>query len=277
MKVSIILPYYQPPIKGCVESIRQQTYRDIELIQISEKELGLTVRKGAGFMRNEGAKRASGDILFFMDSDATLFPDAIEKLVGLFAETGGDAISTLPIAPKRNETDLLNYLLGLEYEERIRAMGEGWVNVAATTGLGVRRAVFDKVGGFVTEFSRGVGEDWIFSCEMLQRGYKIWHTNKVKLHHYTAESFRKYLAKQAGHAGYRVIHYKRYKKMKDSYTTFLPLNLLLCNVPLSLKLATRTRDPAVLALIPLSLVRNFVWVISAFLVWTRIVKLQNVK
>lgn len=277
MKVSIVLPYFQSPVEGCVESIQNQTYPDIELIKVSEKELGITGRKGAGFMRNAGAKMATGDLLFFLDADAVLMPDAIEKLVDVFSATKADAVSALPLVPARMKSSLLNYLLGLEYEERIRAMGEGWVNVAATTGLGVTREAFAAVGGFVTEFSRGIGEDWIFSEELTRRGFKIWHSNEVGLYHFTAETLNKYLKKQAWHAGYRVVHYGRYKRATDSYTTFLPATVFLCNLPLSVSLLRRRKDPASLLLVPLTLIRSAVWVGSALMVWTRIARLPTSK
>lgn len=273
MKVSIIVPYFEAPVKGCLESIEKQTYHDIELIKISEKELGITDRKGAGFMRNAGAKMAHGEILFFLDADAVLLPDAMQQTVDVFQTTKADAVSALPLAPRKTESDLLNYLLGLEYEERIRAMGEGWVDVAATTGLGVRREAFAALGGFVTEFSRGIGEDWIFSRQLVARGFKIWHSNRVGLYHFTAETFKKYLAKQAGHAGYRVVHFQRFKETKDSYTTFLPTTLLMCNIPLVFRLWKRRKDPAILWLFPLTLVRNVVWVVAALLVWMRLARL----
>ncbi len=277
MRVSVILPYYEQPVSGCIDSIEQQTYRDIELIKISEKDLGVTGRKGAGFMRNEGAKKARGDILFFMDADAILLPNTISEMVAVFKKTKAAAVSSLPLVPRKRETNLLNYLLGLEYEERIRAMGEGWVDVAATTGLGLKKDVFQKIGGFVTEFPRGTGEDWVLSHELNQGGFRIWHSNSVGLYHLTAETLGKYLTKQAWHAGYRVIHYRRYKKAKDSYTTFLPSTILLCNIPLAVRLLRETKDISVLLLVPLTLVRNIVWLISAALVWTRIFKLQEGK
>lgn len=275
MRVSVILPYFGEPIPGCVESIQNQTYPDVELIKISERELGITERKGAGFMRNEGAKLAHGDILFFMDSDATLMPDAIANLVDIFQQKKADAVSCLPLVPPRSQTDLLNYLLGLEYEVRIAGMGEGWVDVAATTGLGVTREAFDAVDGFVTAFARGTGEDWIFSQELVQKGYKIWHSNRVGLYHYTAETFRKYLNKQAWHAGYRVDHYRKYGRTTDSYTTFLPYTIALCNLPLTARLLHKTRAPSVLLLPPLTFVRNIVWLGSAALVTVGIFKLRK--
>ena len=275
MKVSIILPYFDAPVKGCLESIEKQTYPDIELIKISEKDLGITGRKGAGFMRNAGAKMAHGDILFFLDADAVLLPDAIQQLVAVFQATMADAVSALPLAPRETESDRLNYLLGLEYEERIRSMGEGWVSVAATTGLGVKKEAFAALGGFVTEFSRGIGEDWIFSRSLVNKGFKIWHSNRVGLYHFTAETFKKYLTKQAWHAGYRVVHFQRFKETTDSYTTFLPTTLLMCNIPLAVRLLKRRKDPAALLLFPLTLARNAVWVTAALLVWMRLIRLPR--
>lgn len=274
MKVSVILPYFEPPIKGCIESIKNQTYKDIELISGSEKDFGLE-RKGAGWMRNFLAKKAKGEILFFMDADAILLPTTIEKLVKCFKTTGADAVSCLPVTPPRKKTNLLNYLLGLEYEERISSIEDGFVDVAATTGFGIKKKVFEDIGGFVTEFKRGVGEDWILSQELIKRGYKIWHSNKVKLYHYLAENLKKYLIKQAYHSGYRVIHFRRFKKLSDKYSSFLPSSIFLFNLPIVVKNFQKTKDLSVFLLMPLSFIRTIVWVFSALFVSLNIFKISK--
>jgi len=106
----------------------------------------------------------------------------------------------------------------VEYEERIRSMGEGYVSVAATTCFAIKRSVFLDIGGFVEKFKGGIGEDWYFSEELTQKGYKIWHTNKAQIYHYTGETLFKYLRKQFYHAWYRVYHTKKFGKIKDEYS-----------------------------------------------------------
>ena len=80
MKVSVIVPFRNKvPIVGkCIDSLKKQDYRNIEIIAVSniDKFEGKGVRsfvdptcKGVGDKRNLGVKKATGEILFFLDSD----------------------------------------------------------------------------------------------------------------------------------------------------------------------------------------------------------------
>lgn len=276
MKVSVIVPYFKKPIKGCLESIENQTYSDIELLAGSEKDFGIKRRKGAGFMRNFLARKAIGQILFFLDADAILQKDAISEMIKIFEKEKVDALSSLPVAPRRSKTDLLNWLLGLEYEDRIKKMGEGYVNVFATTGLGIKKSVFKKMGGFVETYKGGIGEDWHLSTRMSRTGYLIWHSNKVKIFHYPAQTVWKYLKKQFYHAWYRPKHYKDFKQTTESYTNLgtiiqpflwiifpiLPLIfwlIFLWDIGKVWKFSKKTQNSEVFWLLPLSAIRSLVW------------------
>ena len=102
MKVSVIVPTYneEDVIGQCLESLFQQTYKDLEIIVVDDgstdttslklrgavKTYGIKVftqeHKGPGAARNLGASKASGEILVFVDADMTFEPDFTEKLVG---------------------------------------------------------------------------------------------------------------------------------------------------------------------------------------------------
>lgn len=94
MKVSIIIPVYNVEnyIAECIQSVINQDYSDIECIIVddcsSDKSMTVIneilseyrgpfdfvvirqqVNRGVSFARNSGIKKASGDYLFFMDSD----------------------------------------------------------------------------------------------------------------------------------------------------------------------------------------------------------------
>ena len=213
--VSVILTYLDKPLDECVWSIRNQTYDNVELIQGTESDFGIKEKKGIGWVRNRLSQRSNGQILLFMDSDAEMYPNFIEEIMKIFEEHNPDAISGLPVAPKREETDFLSYLLGVEYEARIRAIGEGFVSVGSGTCLAVRRKAFEDIGGFIE--TKTVGEDWAMSAEFEKRGYKIWHTNKAKVVIYKWETFWKYLKKQFKYSHYRIFHAKKFKHTTDEY------------------------------------------------------------
>jgi glycosyltransferase involved in cell wall biosynthesis len=102
MKFSIIIPTYQEEgyIEPCLRSIIQQDYKrsDYEIIVSDAHSTDRTVeiahryadhvliydRRGIAFGRNAGAKSACGDILVFIDADATLAPDFLMQLASTF-------------------------------------------------------------------------------------------------------------------------------------------------------------------------------------------------
>ena len=108
MKVSIIIPVYNvaPYINQCLDSVGVQTFHDIECILVDDcgtdnsKEIvqqyidnyqGLIQFKfihhdknqGLSGARNTGIKTATGDFLYFLDSDDAITPDCIETLINL--------------------------------------------------------------------------------------------------------------------------------------------------------------------------------------------------
>ena len=112
MKITIIVPVYnvEQYIKECFDSIAAQTYKgDIECIfvddcgqdksvEILEKMIacyqgGISFsiihhehNKGLSGARNTGIRNASGDYLYFLDSDDCLLPKSIESLANILRQ-----------------------------------------------------------------------------------------------------------------------------------------------------------------------------------------------
>lgn len=97
--VSVIMPFYSGRewLKEAVDSVLNQTYKNIELIVVNDgstedisdflTEYGSRIRYfqkengGAATARNLGIKEANGDYIAFMDSDDYWMPDKTEKQV----------------------------------------------------------------------------------------------------------------------------------------------------------------------------------------------------
>src|SRR5690625_5286864 len=102
-KISVIIPVYNTEkyVAECIKSLLDQTYKNIEIIlvddnsnelckqlleELSEKDNRITLhrlseRKGVGVARNFGIEKATGDYIYFMDSDDYLSEKTLEILV----------------------------------------------------------------------------------------------------------------------------------------------------------------------------------------------------
>jgi len=275
VSVSVIIPFRNrlPVVDYCINSVKRQNYRNIKIIAVSDRakiedkniiSLVDPMCKGVGDKRNLGVTRATGEILFFLDSDCVLKKDTISKLVRIFKEHDTDAVSGKPLTPKN--ANLLGLVTGLEYEYRFDQMGEGYVDVAATTCLGVRKMAFKKVGGF-KDYTKGeaTGEDWDFSARFRKAGYKIYHTNTVQVFHmHASESLWSWFKKRIKFSRYRIVHYKKYKQGADQYMPWGGLfsTTLLLNIPAAIKIYKKTKNSKIFFLPFYSLLRNVAWAIG---------------
>ena len=107
MTVSIIIPVYKVSayIEDCLRSVMNQTYDDIECILVDDVSPDDSIAKcermiaayqgpkkfiilhmshngGASAARNKGTDAATGEYVFYLDSDDGLTNDCIEKLIG---------------------------------------------------------------------------------------------------------------------------------------------------------------------------------------------------
>ena len=100
-KVSVIIPMHNSSkyILECVNSVINQTYKNLEIILVDDKSKDDTLDKvssikdkriklitlnkssGAALTRNRGIKEATGDYIAFLDSDDYWVEDKIEKQV----------------------------------------------------------------------------------------------------------------------------------------------------------------------------------------------------
>lgn len=100
-KISVIIPVYNVEnyLEQCLNSVINQTFKDLEIICVNDnstdksleilkkyakmdKRINIisTLNYGLGAARNYGLKQATGDYIFFLDSDDWIRDDALELL-----------------------------------------------------------------------------------------------------------------------------------------------------------------------------------------------------
>ncbi|MER7836890.1 glycosyltransferase family 2 protein [Streptomyces sp. NPDC096040] len=161
--VSVIIPNYnyEKTLPACLDAVFAQTLQPLEVIVVDDastdrsrdiiRRYSCTLIENAGnsgvsAVRNRGAAASRGDILFFVDSDVALAPDALENAVRVLTEDPGCGfVHGVPAdRPLYDDGPVERYrVLHAHYFHR-RSVG---VVDSAFFMLGaVRREVFEAVG-----------------------------------------------------------------------------------------------------------------------------------
>lgn len=128
MKISLIIPNYNSEkyIKKCLDSILEQTYKNIEIIIVDDlstdnslniikeynderiKLIELKEKRYNGGTRNVGIDNATGEYILFVDCDDWLYcKDSIKEIVKKIDQSHADLIRLSYVAHKRKECKII--------------------------------------------------------------------------------------------------------------------------------------------------------------------------
>lgn len=153
MLISVIIPAYncEKLITRCIDSLIQQTYKDIEIIVVDDgstdstysviKELAKNDNRimytwqsngGPGAARNKGLKLANGEWFTFVDSDDTVEPTYIQSMIDAAIKNKLDiVISDICVYGKKKKMSgkcsVINGNLNIK-SNVIQLIKEGWLN-----------------------------------------------------------------------------------------------------------------------------------------------------
>lgn len=209
MNISVIVVTYNSRayIRRCIESILGQLGRDDELIVVDcgstdgtpevAESYGLaqvirTTNRGYAGGNNLGAAAAQGAYLVFLNPDTHLRPGALAALVAPLRGDGPDALSTACVVHMR-QPSVVNacgntlHIAGLAYcrgANQQAALYRASAEVDAVSGaaFGVRRAVFEQLGGFDEQFFMYV-EDTDLSWRARLAGYRVRYAADAVVEH----------------------------------------------------------------------------------------------
>lgn len=137
-KVSVIIPVHNSSkhLKECIDSVINQTYKNLEIILIDDNSIDNSVEiiksykdsrikliklkqnSGAALTRNKGIEVSTGSLLTFLDSDDYWYLDKIEKQVKYIENK--KFIYSKYLYLKDNKTHIANVPETLTYEELLK-------------------------------------------------------------------------------------------------------------------------------------------------------------
>lgn len=193
--VSVIIPVYnrQDTISRAVESVLQQTYKNIEIIVVDDGSTDGTItilksysdpririlfqdHKGACVARNSGINEAKGFYIAFQDSDDEWMPDKLWKQIA-YMKDNQFPICYCPFELHDSCISMFppDYLLRDKYERDIITVLKN-ESVISTQTLILEKSILDDVGKFDSEMPRF--QDYELIIRIVQK-YKIGYCAEI--------------------------------------------------------------------------------------------------
>ncbi len=215
--VSVIVPTKDSKrfLRACLESIKSQTFQDIEMIVVDNRSSDNTTEiahhYGARVYEwgpersaqvNYGVQQAGGTYIYKVDSDFVLHPQVIEQCVAEIVK-GTDAVVV------HNSPDIR-----VSWIARVRKFEVDMYkyDIIHSSARFVKRDVYLAVGGF--DESVTAGEDYDFQNKLNRAGYVTGFIEAEAIHLGEPTSFRRHMKKYFDY-GIDFVSYRRKNKMES--------------------------------------------------------------
>ena len=188
MKISVVIAVYNDPdVVECVRSLRASEDVDCEIVVVDDgstridvagllaahhleaRVLTLPENRGPAHARNYGVQQAVGDIIFFIDADAQVYPETLRGIMAHFADPGIAGVtiawSDMPLAD--------NFFNKFKAVETNYIINEYWEQSFGSNGSAIKKAVFAAEGGFDEDFKAAHAEDFYLGLRLVAKNYNI--------------------------------------------------------------------------------------------------------
>ena len=202
MNLSVIIPTHvlNEDFKLCLKSLENAAlHHIIELIVVLDgiqndlsffnqfniqflKVIEQKQNKGPAASRNEGAKEATGDILFFIDSDVMIKPDTFNRVRDYYMGSNAKnaLIGSYDNDPKQKS--LVSYYRNLLHHYTHQQASENAITFWGGCGA-IKKDDFLSIGGFNTSFKQPSVEDIELGYRLVQNGYNIHLDKNLQVKH----------------------------------------------------------------------------------------------
>lgn len=230
--VSVVIPCYNQGlyIEECIESVINQTYKNIEIIIVNDGSTDShtidTLNKikrvypsikiisinnlGLSGARNEGIKNSKGYYILPLDGDDKIDITYVERCINIFNENKDvDIVYSIAefFGTKKGIFGLRDF--------SIKSMLQN--NCVYCTAM-YRRLDYDKTPGYSMDMKYGL-EDWDFWLYMIENNKKFYRINKVLFYYRRKDTsmINKLIQEKEKNYMMRQLIYNKHKKLYDSY------------------------------------------------------------
>lgn len=247
MFFSVIVPVFNRPVEAfeLLSSLSKQSFKDFEVILVEDGSVNkadqiafsfqsrLSLRyffqenKGQGFARNFGMSQANGDFFVILDSDVILPENYLQVLKKAILSRKLDAFG----GPDAAASNFSNLQKAMDF-----AMTSFWTTggirgklknpskyQARGFNMGVSRAVFESIGGFVDP---NQGEDIEWSIRIKKAGFTLELVEEAFVYHKRKNTLKSFF-KQAFSFGRNRVNVSRYHPKAIKLVHWMPTFFLI--------------------------------------------------
>lgn len=209
--ISVIVPVYKAEkyLKKCLDSIINQTYKDLEIILIDDgspdnsgticdeyakkdKRIKVIHKENGGdsSARNVGLKEATGKYITTIDSDDWIEIDAYEKMLNVLQKYKVDIVRCGFFKNYENRTESIEYIYPENRFINLKTNRYEFMDILASKKahagvcqLLIKKEIVDKTSGFCEDVV--IGQDLIFEFDLICTAESLYLYNERFYHYYT--------------------------------------------------------------------------------------------
>ena len=210
-KVSILIPVYKSEeyISKCIQTVFDQTYNNLEIVIVNDatpdnsmkiveklsknqsERIAIKIihhehNKGIASTRNDLLSNATGDYIFFVDSDDYITTNAVESLVNIACRKKADIVRCSYFECKDGQEKIIHHQPFSSKDDLLRQHVSAWNSIEALWQLFIRRSIIEE---HHLTFAKGINgpEDYLMSFKLFYYS-NIIIENPIPVYYYRKDN-----------------------------------------------------------------------------------------